>query len=330
MKEEINDINDLLGKYLSNEASEVEREQTEQWITESEANRAYFNHLKLIFERASVIKNTQDFDADKAWLNLKSKLGEQKKTKTISIFSFNVLFRFAAILVITVGLGYFIYQGFNQPGAIKTFASTTEIIKDSLPDGTLAVLNKETKIQYQSSRKERKVILEGEAFFEVKHDEDKQFIVEANGLIIEDIGTAFNVKSAKGSSLVEVYVESGEVSVHTTSSVRYNLLAGEAGIFDIENLLFSKIEKLDTNKLAYKTGVFNFRNVTLETILQDLNAVYPVKIKVRNEAINTCRLTVSFKNESIENIVEIIAESLSLTVSKDGDDYVLDGVGCDN
>jgi ferric-dicitrate binding protein FerR (iron transport regulator) len=329
LKDEINDINDLLGKYLAGEASENEHKRAEEWIAQSESNLSYFNHLKIIFDRASSIKEMQDFDVDQAWINVKNQLSESKRSKTIFFPQTNIALRIAAVLVITVGLGYFTYQWFSQPIEVKSLASTTEIVKDSLPDGTLTVLNKESSIQYSSSKNERKVILEGEAFFEIKPD-DKQFIVEVNGVIIKDIGTAFNVKSVKGSPLVEVYVESGEVSIKTLTSEQFNLLAGEAGIFDIQSQLFSRIEKLDTNKLAYKTGIFNFRNVSLETILNDLNSVYDVKVKVRNKAIDNCRLTVTFKNERIEDVVEIIAASLNLTVSKDGNDFILDGMGCEN
>jgi ferric-dicitrate binding protein FerR (iron transport regulator) len=329
LKEDINDIDDLLGKYLAGEASEREQAQAEEWIALNEANRAYFNQLRLIFERASAVKETQAFDADKAWANVQSKISKPKG-KTVAFPQFQMATRVAALLIVTMGFGYLAYQWLKTPDQTASLVANTSVLRDSLPDGTLAVLNKGTKIQYTSTRKQRKVELEGEAFFDIKHHENKPFIIETGGLIIEDIGTAFNVKSLSENPLIEVYVESGEVSMRTSTTERFNLVAGEVGVFDKRNQLFSRIQKIDTNRLAYKTGVFNFRDATLETIIHDLNSVFDIKIKLDNDALRNCRLTVIFKNERIEDIVQIIAETLNLTVRKEGNDFALDGVGCTN
>ncbi|MFZ1809137.1 MAG: FecR domain-containing protein [Cyclobacteriaceae bacterium] len=331
MKEEFDHIDDLIGKYLSGEASEHERTQVEGWIAIDDSNKNRFNQFKLIFERARLVKDTQVFDTDKAWLRVKSKLAKPR-AKTIQFSPYWNALRVAAALLVTAGVSYFVYQWMNVPDQVITIVAQKEIVRDTLPDGSLAVLNKSStlKYAYNTNSNQRKVKLEGEAFFDVKHQEDKPFIIETNEVIIEDIGTTFNVSAFPDSPTIEVYVETGEVAFYTLKDTGLNLVAGETGVYHKANKSFARLLKTDTNRLAYKTGIFSFRNADLETIVNDLNSVYEGQIRLSNDAIKNCRLNVAFKNEKLEDIVEIIAETLRLTVTKEGEDYVLNGNGCGN
>ena len=329
MKEEFDHIDDLIGKYLAGEATDGERLELENWIAQNERNTAYFNHFRLIFERAKKVTVSQRFDTHKAWEKIKAEI-DASKTKTIVSAPYWNVFRLAALLIVTAGVAYFAYQWFQKPDEIITLASQNKIVNDTLPDGSLTVLNKNTKLQYayNSSNNKRKVLLEGEAFFEVNHQEDKPFIIETGGVIIEDIGTTFNVNAFPENPTIEVYVETGQVAFYTLNDTGLNLSAGETGIFDKRSQSFARILKKDTNRLAYKTGIFIFRNADLATIINDLNSVHDKKIRLGNPDLKNCRLNVTFRNERIEDIVEIIAETLKLTLTKEGEDFVFNGESC--
>jgi len=331
LKEEYNHIDDLIGKYLSGEASEQERAQVEEWAAISEANKNQFNQFKLIFERARLVKDTQVFDTDKAWLRVKSRMA-QPKAKSIQFPQYWNVLRIAAVLIVTAGVSYFAYQWMNVPDQVIAIVAQKEIVRDTLPDGSLAVLNKSSSLKYAYNTRsnQRKVQLEGEAFFDVKHQEDKPFIIETDEVIIEDIGTTFNVSAFPDSPTIEVYVETGEVAFYTLKDTGLNLVAGETGVYHKANKSFARLLKIDTNRLAYKTGIFSFRNADLETIVNDLNSVYEAQIRLSNDVIKSCRLNVAFKNERLEDIVDIIAETLGLTITREGEDYVLSGNGCGN
>ena len=329
MKEEFDHIDDLIGKFLAGEATDGERLELENWIAQNERNTAYFNHFRLIFERAKKVTVSQRFDTNKAWEKIKAEI-DASKTKTIVSAPYWNVFRLAALLIVTAGVAYFAYQWFQKPDEIITLASQNKIVNDTLPDGSLTVLNKNTKLQYayNSSNNKRKVLLEGEAFFEVNHQEDKPFIIETGGVIIEDIGTTFNVNAFPENPTIEVYVETGQVAFYTLNDTGLNLSAGETGIFDKRSQSFARILKKDTNRLAYKTGIFIFRNADLATIINDLNSVHDKKIRLGNPDLKNCRLNVTFRNERIEDIVEIIAETLKLTLTKEGEDFVFNGESC--
>lgn len=329
MKEEFDHIDDLIGKYLAGETTANEHVEVETWIQQSALNQQHFDQIKLIFEKAAAVKGQQHFDTDEAWIKLKARL-DQSKVRAIT-FSLWPALRIAAGVVILISASYFGYQWLNTPVEKMALRTEGEIVRDTLPDGSHAVLNKSSSITYayHPRKNERKVLLEGEAFFDVKHDEEKPFIIETQEVLIKDIGTTFNVKAFAESETVEVYVETGEVEFYTLTDPGLNLVAGETGIYNKKNKSFARLQQVDTNKLAYKTGYFTFHNADLASIVEDLNMVYTVQIKLSHKALHSCRLNVSFRNERIEDIVEIIAETLHLTIRKEGNNVVLDGKGCD-
>lgn len=331
MKEELDHIDDLIGKYLSGEAGEAERAQVEDWIAISKTNRNYVDHFKLIFDRVRSINQQQKFDADKAWLKVKSKMGKTKG-RVIVLSQYWSMLRVAALLIIAVGLGYIAYQWISASDQTITIASQKQIVRDTLPDGSLAVLNKSSTIRYTYDTKnnQRKVFLTGEAFFDVKHQEAKPFVIKTSEVIIEDMGTSFNVKSFPESATVEVYVETGEVSFYTLNNSGLNLIAGETGVYHKESKSFERRMNPNTNVLAYKTRIFHFNNENLGTIVGDLNAVYDTKIILKNINLKNCRLNVSFSNEPIDDIVEIIAETLKLKLTREGEEWILDGTSCED
>jgi ferric-dicitrate binding protein FerR (iron transport regulator) len=149
-----------------------------------------------------------------------------------------------------------------------------------------------------------------------------------NEVFIKDIGTSFNVKAYPNSDTIIVTVESGEVQFYTLKDSGLQLKAGEAGIYSKSLKTFSKLAKADTNALAYKTKIFNFKNTELKKAIEMINEVYSSKIKLANESIGHCKLTVSFSNDKIEDIVEIIAETLGLQAEKKNNAFLLSGTGC--
>src|SRR6185369_8064280 len=72
-------IDDLIGKVLAQEATVAEENQLNQWLEESEANRKYFAHLKLIFDKAAATPVKIKFDQDEGWQKLKGKIQGKKQ-----------------------------------------------------------------------------------------------------------------------------------------------------------------------------------------------------------------------------------------------------------
>jgi ferric-dicitrate binding protein FerR (iron transport regulator) len=170
------------------------------------------------------------------------------------------------------------------------------------------------------------VKLKGEAYFNIHHEDDKNFIIEASGVLIKDIGTSFNVKAYPGDSTVEVVVEEGKVMFYTDTDSGVYLSANGKGIYNKRTKTFT-VEEPELNVLAYKTKFFSFSDTTLRSVVEELNGVYDKKI-ILDQQLRDCHLTVSFNNEDIDEIAAIIAETLGLSIVKSETEIRLQGSGC--
>ena len=328
-------IDDLIGKYLAGEAISEEIAFIESWVNQDERNRKYFDQFRTIFQKSAEVIDYQVYDTDAAWAKLRQSLkGSQGKSVTLQpptpTNSFQLLWRIAASVILVLGVGFFVYQ-LNKPEAVRptVFVSKTGTITDKLPDGSDVVLNKQSQLAYSFDKKKKvhKVTLKGEAYFNIQHDSTKTFIVDIDGVMIKDIGTSFNVKAYPESNTIEVVVESGVVMFYTDTDSGVYLRANGKGIYNKTTRTFT-IDQPEENVLAYKTKVFTFSNTDLQAVVESLNGVYEKEIVITGK-IKNCHITVSFNNESHEEIVAIIAETLALKITESGGKIMLEGPGCE-
>jgi transmembrane sensor len=334
VKENSYHIDDLIGKYLAGEATQEETSFIESWINASETNRSYFNQVKTIFDKAAVVATWQEFNTDAAWTKVKTQLNKKAAGKSVELNSGSatsgVFWKIAASILIVLGVAFYTYKNFFSSSRQHTLEVITEKQSeaDTLPDGSGVFLNKETKLAYTYNKKKKEHIvkLKGEAYFNVKHKDDQTFLVDIDGIYVKDIGTAFNVKAYPNSNTIEVVVEEGEVMFYTDSDSGIYLRANGKGIYNKVTRQFT-VEEPDANVTAYKTRFFIFSDTDLASVVQTLNQVYDKKITLA-PGIGSCRLTVTFNNESIDEIATIIAETLSLQVVETGSGISLEGSGC--
>jgi ferric-dicitrate binding protein FerR (iron transport regulator) len=144
-----------------------------------------------------------------------------------------------------------------------------------LPDGTAVWLNTGTSLRYPVAftGKERKVMLTGEAYFEVKHDSKKPFRIQAGNQLIEDLGTNFNIKAYADEPVMKTTLLEGAVKVGNTI-----LKPGEqAQVNEKGDIAVAKnINVADV--MAWKNGFFVFRNDNLKTVMREIARWYDVEV----------------------------------------------------
>jgi len=325
-------MDDLIGKVLAGEATAQEQETVMLWKRQSATNEKYFNQLTLIFKKAGASNVQVEFNEDDAWNKVKGQINNNNKVISINRKPIFSPLRIAAGIILLLGIGSIIYLFTAQPTQTLAVVSEKETRQDTLPDGSTAFLNKKTELEFEYNPREktRKVKLKGEAYFAVKHEQEKPFIIEADEILVRDIGTEFNLKAYPDKDTIEIIVTHGEVQFYTKQDPGLNLKAGEKAIYSKRTKEFYRIEKPDTNTLAYKTKVFSFNNTDLRSVVALLNEVYNSKISLANENLYSCRLTANFKEDNPEIIVEVIAETMGLELSKKDDQLILSGKGCEN
>ncbi len=324
-------IDQLIARYLAGEASPEEAVELDDWVEHSADNKRYFDQLRLLFNQGRGVLATPTFDVGAAWSSVAAGMRAKPIAKVVPLYRRGWV-QLAASLLLLVGLPLWLFFGYFNSVSVTSYTAANQVETLQLKDSSKVVLNRHSRLSYTAAfgKSKRKVTLKGEAFFTVQHRSDKPFVVEANGTLVEDIGTAFNVIAYDSTSTVEVYVESGSVRFYTPQGDGITLVAGETGIYNKKTNTFSRKGMADPNVTAYKTKRFVFVDTPLRVVVRELSSVYGVDIALSTSAIENCKITVTFDNEKLENALEVIAETLNLNVTKLNNGYTLEGTGCEN
>ena len=158
--------------------------------------------------------------------------------------------------------------------------------------------------------------MKGEAFFNVKPDKKKPFIITVNDVQVEVVGTSFNIKNEYGST--EVIVETGIVRV-TKNGKTIELVAGEKLLLAVDDSIATKETVSDKLYNYYRSKEFVCDNTPLWKLVEVLNEAYDANINIGRKELNDFRLNTTFNNESLDKVLEIIHLTFDITVvRKDG------------
>jgi ferric-dicitrate binding protein FerR (iron transport regulator) len=324
LKERSYHINDeLLVKHLLGESSAGENAAVEKWVDADSSNKKYYEDFKLIWEESKHLASTSNIDGEASWQRFRYRIhstsARRSKVKPINTFYWA---KIAAILIIIAGTAVFAYTIFNNKKA-QTFAiqSQNKIVTDTLPDGSIITLNKNSVLSYPEKfgGDTRSIDLRGEAFFKVTPDKKKPFIIHVNDVTVKVVGTSFNVKNSKS---IEVIVESGIVQVMKKNE-RVELHPGERILIKKEDSVLTKEIQKETLYNYYRTKQFECDNTPLWKLVDVLNQAYDANIIIKNKALDNLPLTATFNNESLDNILAIIRQTFKISIVKSGDQIIL-------
>jgi transmembrane sensor len=207
-----------------------------------------------------------------------------------------------------------------------------EIKQVHLPDGSKVWLNAASTLQYvKAFKKDRQIQLNGEAFFEVKHNPNNPFVVEAGSIQTIVLGTFFNIQAYAAENKTVVSVISGLVKVR-------NEAKDLAILSPSVQLLFNRKEKSaiktisDTTAVqAWKRGQLLFTGQTLAEISKALERWYGINIVLQNPEVGSCRYYMSFSNTlSLEELLPILSEvtELQYALERNRNTVTLTGMAC--
>lgn len=289
-----------------------------------------------ITKQVDLYYDQKKYKAEDAWEKVESRIRKTSSGKQ-TIFRqllANPFMRVAAALIFAALLLVSGYQFFLNPSLqnkmLEISASNQVLNTFTLPDGSLVSLNSNTKIRYPEkfTGDTREVTIEGEAFFEVKPNKNKPFIIHAGNAQIKVLGTSFNVNAYPESKLMEVTVETGRVQVVNKSakSVQTNeliLTPGDKGTLIYESNSLMKSTNQNPNFIAWKTHDLIFKATSLDEVIQDLAKVYKVDIRIADPNLNKLLLTAQFKNYSLDFIMEVIETTFKIETQKLNGQYIL-------
>ncbi len=321
------DYEELIARYLSGDCSSGESALLEKWVKESDENRRLFMEMKKVWT-LSALRKTPETDLEQAWESVQRKIKpsvslHRKERRRRRHFPYR--WTIAAAVALLFGLAFY-FTRLKQGTEFRTMIAQNENIHIALPDGSSVDLDAGSVIRFPEKFSTlRKVELQGTAFFDVQHDARHPFVIQANDTRIQVLGTAFTVKSGK--QRTEVVVARGKVALSGPRNEKVILVAGERGLWKDDTL--TKGKNQDANFLSWKTKEIVFDNAPLEYVVDKLNEVYHTKIVFeKNEAIRSCALTAHFKNEKLDEVLDVIAAGLNLRFVKQGNRIRIEGEGC--
>ena len=322
----------LIPKYLSGNASDSEVKLLEDWVLADSANKAQFNAFKKAWILSSIKMDDPQINVVQEWKSTAAQLFPEAKTVSLQPKAnrrTSFLFRIAAAVTVLMVASIWLFQYFNG-GESMELATQNTVAENRLPDGSQIAMNQYSQLKYAPSinKKFRRVELTGDAFFEVERDTARPFVITAENVEIEVLGTAFYVDAREDQSQVQVIVQSGTVSVKAGSQ-QVILTANEIGIYDKNTGDLTKKVNEDVNYMAWKTGFLVFESSNLERVVFDLNRKFHSKISIAKPELNTCEITATFDHQSLETTVKIIEKTLHIQAERTGEQIVFSGRGCE-
>ncbi|OIP84551.1 MAG: hypothetical protein AUK44_02150 [Porphyromonadaceae bacterium CG2_30_38_12] len=320
-------IEAIFTKYLGGNASQQELSILEDWISASLEHEAEFFRISKLYEftgNAAGIYPTFNIDKAKSAFE-KYTFANSNPRKHISLSSRALFFRsVAAVAILVVSVMLF----WNQ-FAFKTIqvqAANVPVHK-TLPDGTQVALAANSAIAYTSdfAKKTKVLSLQGTADFKVGKSGNGKLRLAAGETIIEDIGTVFNVSAMPQSNEVLVHVKEGMVRFYTSDNKGIVLKKNESGKYDKSLKLFSYLARCQSNR-GVDVIILNLENVSLTQAAATIATAYKANIQLVESSLNEKQITVSFNNESLDTVLQILSKTLALELSKKQGIYYLKAI----
>jgi transmembrane sensor len=331
----------LLARYLAGECSETEVDEVRGWIAASPDNCRAFEQFQMLW-RASPTEPAWDVGA--ALAKVEQALRGRPSLTLVPVSApthaaprsrrWVVPAQVAAVLALVTG--GVIATGVVRSGPSGTVSSAAfrtattprgQRAAFHLPDGTSVMLGPASTLRYSEAFgvSSREVALVGEAYFEVRHDKRRPFVVRAGDLVATDLGTEFTVAAYPEDADARVVVRAGLVGLRSAAGpvdAERVLKPGDLGRLDSGGK--PMVERADTlTQFAWTRGELVLPGVTLREAAAQLGRWYDVEVRLASPEIGTRRLEASFEHESVADVFRLIAASLQLQVESAGRVYTL-------
>jgi transmembrane sensor len=317
-----------LAAYLAGECDRDESRAVAAWLRTNPASADVLDRLDLITSRA-VLERPSTLDVEAALRRTRERRAADGRPALILHTAPRAGARrawlagglaAAALVGVVAGLGW-------RRGAGASLGTTAEARvvatavgrRDSLrlADGSRVVLAPGSRLVVAAGYggSAREVALEGAAWFSVRHDAARPFVVRAGGSVVRDLGTEFTVRTdgVAGGRAVAVAVTAGSVSLDTLV-----LRAGDRAERRVDGTLVAERGTVRDDDVAWTRGRLAYHDAELDEVRADLRRWYGVDLRVDDAVIARRRLTATFDGESADDVLRVIALALGGDVRRDG------------
>ncbi|MCG8385380.1 MAG: FecR domain-containing protein [Cytophagales bacterium] len=255
---------------ISGNANSLEQEELRSILSKDDEKAVEYRQLEKIWQSSGMKLETGELGTDREWHRLEVRLAEASAVDQPPVFRMaNSWIGVAASLVLLMVWIYILVrdQGTAVEPQLAKVTAVDSVKSFYLPDSSRVWLNINSQLTYLPGfgTDHREMTLYGEAFFEVRRDTTRQFLIAAGGLKVGVLGTTFNVKSYPADSSTEVTVISGKVAVRDSAKVIF-LTRDEKAVYSNSEKILSKtrvnqrahLDWMKSNDAVYHEEVADF------------------------------------------------------------------------
>ena len=323
------DFREVIADYLEGKANKKSKLLLDSWISRDQNNELSLQQIFNKLQQSAKNAETYNPNTQKAYDEIVLKIKSKNSSKsTFADFSYNTpTFRNIAAVVAFLLLAissYFIYFQNTSTGDWITLTSTNSNKDIVLGDGTHVWLNEGSILKYPASFSgdTRNVVLSGEAFFEVKEENEKPFIIQtvANS-VVEVKGTSLNIRCYEEEKEEEIAVLSGSVTYKcpVNSRPEISLKQGQCAMWDMYSDNVKTMEETDPNIFTWKDNILKFDNVDCHKLEKAIERYFHIEVLIKDPDLYNCSISAFFHNKSLNEVLSYLKENedIHADVTKD-------------
>ena len=213
-------IRELIGRFLHNDVPGELQTQFRRWMLQpgdgDEKKAALREEWTAVVESPAAADRSEELQRLRHTIRMRE--AQQRRSRIFRRIRYAAAA--AAVLLFAVGEYYYVRSASAVPAEIRLLTARGSKGEFQLPDGTKVWLNASSRLTYPETfdRRERRVTLEGEAYFEVARNTSHPFVVDMNRMEIEVLGTTFDARYERTSGIAETTLNSGSICVRTSRS----------------------------------------------------------------------------------------------------------------
>lgn len=313
---------ETLYKYFEGIASPEEEAAVYRWLDASSENEEELLKEREFFD-AMILAGSADEKAEGEKLAL-----DANKGPFIRPWMREVL-KVAAVVAVTVACGLYFYASEKKEllAAMNTITVPAgQRVNLTLSDGTTVWLNARSEMVYPAvfSGAKREVKLDGEGYFEVKHDKESPFVVHTRKCDIEVLGTKFNVEAYSDSEEFSTSLMEGSVKVTDNSAVSTSVLLKPDQEVHMKDgrLLVSFID--DYDHFRWRDGLVCFDNIAFNELMKRFEKCYGISIVVENKKLEEYSCSGKFRiSDGLDNALRILQRNAKYTFERNDDNTIV-------
>lgn len=321
-------MNEQIIKYFQGELRTTEKLQFLREVETNSELKEQFIEYKNMRALLALSDQVDNKDANKRGYIRFNKLITTRKIRKIILHTAS----YAAVVTLLILSTYWFTSNHleSQQSVIKVentlYVPAGQRVRLTLQDGTEVWLNSQTKLTYPAlfSDNERRVTVEGEAFFDVAKNPQKPFIVSTQGLEMKVLGTKFNVCSYPGEEMIQTSLLEGKLKVYFPDSESNGIILKPEELVTVTGNQMKIASLPHPDYFLWRDGVYSFRNEPLIDILKKLELYYDIKIIVKDQSIYKWEYTGKFRQrDGIDNILRMIQKIHQFKIEKDEENNII-------